>query len=90
MQTITITRKKTIEEKTEIELPAYFKNDSDEPVLFYKVFSADQCLQIFNESELSIKDISIAIDEDLGNVASNESEFKQAYEKALTLINSKL
>ena len=93
MATITITRKKITEEKTEIEIPAYFKSEGEDPIFFYKIFSEHECIQVFitsDRAEVGFKHAGLAFDAGIEANNSNESEFKAAYEKALTTINSKL
>ena len=51
-----ITIKKTVEEKVQISLPAFFRSKSK--IFHYKVYSEKHCIQIYDE-EISVKHASI-------------------------------
>ena len=51
-----ITIKKTVEEKLQVTLPAFFRSKTQH--FYYKVYSEDYCIQIYNE-EIGIKHATI-------------------------------
>jgi hypothetical protein len=69
-----ITIKKTVEEKFNIELPAFFRSKSK--VFYYKVFSKDHCIQIFG-NEIGVKHATIFTV--LDYEPCSESEFLDIY-----------
>ena len=78
-----ITIKKTIEEKHEIKLPAYYKSRST--LFHFKIYSDANCVCVY-EDEIGIKHAGLpfALDQIL---ESTEEEFLNAYTKAKTRID---
>lgn len=71
-----ITVKKTVEEKVQITLPAFFRSKTQH--FYYKVYSEDHCLAVHSE-EIGIKHATIFMV--LDYEPCTESEFLDMYNK---------
>lgn len=84
MKTI-IETKKTITETHEIDLPYYCKNG----VHIYKVFSPDQCIQVYQTSwdaAVGCQILSASIAFSNGNELAEEHEFETKFNEAMEIL----
>jgi hypothetical protein len=71
-----ITIKKTVEEKVQISLPAFFRSKTQH--FYYKVYSEDHCIQVY-DGEIGIKHATIFMV--LDYEFCTEQEFNEMFNK---------